>query len=49
MVPISAVEFNPGQIPPVNAFWSITMYSSKSEQFVDNPINRYNIGNTLKV
>jgi hypothetical protein len=29
--------------PPVNAFWSITMYNSKS-LFVDNPINRYSIG-----
>ncbi|MGB6671754.1 MAG: DUF1254 domain-containing protein [Candidatus Nitrosopolaris sp.] len=29
--------------PPVNAFWSITMYNNKS-LFVDNPINRYKIG-----
>jgi hypothetical protein len=34
------IHFNPGQTPPVNAFWSITMYNSKS-LFVDNPINRY--------
>lgn len=37
------IHFNPGQIPPVDAFWSITMYNSKS-LFVDNPINRYSIG-----
>jgi hypothetical protein len=37
------IHFNPGQTPPVNAFWSITMYNSKS-LFVDNPINRYSIG-----
>lgn len=37
------IHFNPGQIPPVNAFWSVTMYNDK-QLFVDNPINRYNIG-----
>ena len=37
------IHFNAGQTPPVNAFWSITMYNNKS-LFVDNPINRYKIG-----
>jgi hypothetical protein len=37
------IHFAPGQIPPVRAFWSITMYTNKS-LFVDNPINRYAIG-----
>lgn len=37
------IHFDPGQTPPVEAFWSITMYNNKS-LFVDNPINRYNIG-----
>jgi hypothetical protein len=37
------VHFEPGQQPPVNAFWSITMYNNQS-YFVDNPINRYAIG-----
>jgi hypothetical protein len=37
------IHFDPGQIPPVKAFWSITMYNNKS-LFVENPINRYNIG-----
>lgn len=37
------IHFNPGQIPAVMGFWSITMYNNKS-LFVDNPINRYNIG-----
>ena len=31
------------QIPPVDAFWSVTMYNNKS-YFVNNPINRYSIG-----
>jgi hypothetical protein len=37
------IHFDPGQTPPVDAFWSITMYNDKS-LFVDNPINRYSIG-----
>ena len=37
------IHFEPGQTPPVNAFWSISMYNDKS-LFVDNPINRYSIG-----
>jgi hypothetical protein len=37
------IHFEPGQTPPVDAFWSITMLNDKG-LFVDNPINRYNIG-----
>jgi hypothetical protein len=37
------IHFEPGQTPPVDAFWSITMLNDKG-LFVDNPINRYSIG-----
>jgi hypothetical protein len=37
------IRFAKGQLPPVGAFWSVTMYNSK-QAFVDNPINRYVIG-----
>jgi hypothetical protein len=37
------IHFKSGQLPPVDAFWSISMYNNES-YFVDNPINRYNIG-----
>jgi hypothetical protein len=37
------IHFEPGQTPPVDAFWSITMYNDQG-LFVDNPINRYSIG-----
>jgi hypothetical protein len=37
------IHFEPGQTPPVDGFWSVTMYNDKS-LFVDNPINRYSIG-----
>ena len=37
------IRFPKGQLPPVNAFWSITMYNAK-QAFVQNPIGRYAIG-----
>ena len=39
-----AIHFNKDQIPPVNAFWSITMYSRPENQLIENEIDRYNIG-----
>lgn len=30
--------------PPVNAFWSVTMYDAATQLFVESPINRYSIG-----
>ena len=43
------IHFEKGKTPPVNAFWSITMYDQDGF-FIDNPINRYAIGdrNNLK-
>jgi len=37
------IHFEPEQTPPVDAFWSITMYNME-KYFVDNPINRYSVG-----
>jgi hypothetical protein len=42
------VHFPKGQLPPVNAFWSLTMYNSK-QFFAQNPINRYAIGDRDKL
>ena len=41
------IHFNAGQLPPVKAFWSVTAYN-KDKFLVDNPINRYNLGNMTK-
>jgi hypothetical protein len=40
------MHFPPGTLPEVKAFWSVTMYGTASGTFnlVDNPINRYSIG-----
>ncbi|MFT5883576.1 MAG: hypothetical protein ACI9IP_000015 [Arcticibacterium sp.] len=38
------IHFTKDQIPPVHAFWSITMYLRPDNQLVENEIERYNIG-----
>ncbi len=38
------LHFDPGQTPPQNTFWTLTMYNNQS-YFASNPINRYAIGN----
>ena len=38
-----AIYFEPGQTPPVDGFWSVTMYNEE-KYFYDNPLNRYSIG-----
>ena len=35
------MTFPAGQLPPVNAFWSITMYDGRTQFLIENPINRY--------
>jgi hypothetical protein len=41
------ITFPPGQLPPVNAFWSITMYDGKTQFLIKNPINRYLINSPM--
>ena len=38
------MHFPTGQLPPNNAFWSITMGDARNH-FVANPINRYSVSN----
>jgi hypothetical protein len=35
------VTFKADELPPANAFWSITMYDASTQFLVENPINRY--------
>jgi len=35
------MRFAPGQMPPVNAFWSLTMYELPASLLTANPLNRY--------
>jgi hypothetical protein len=41
------LTFPAGQLPPVNAFWSVTMYDGKTQLLVQNPIDRYLINSTM--
>ena len=41
------LTFAAGQFPPVNAFWSVTMYDGKSQLLIENPINRYLINSPM--
>ena len=42
--PSYTFTFPKGQLPPVRFFWSLTMYDLKTRLLVDNPIDRYSIG-----
>jgi hypothetical protein len=41
------LHFNKGELPPVDGFWSLTMYDA-SYFFVPNPINRYTVSQRNK-
>ncbi|MFE3224012.1 DUF1254 domain-containing protein [Nocardia sp. NPDC059228] len=41
------LTFPAGQLPPVKAFWSVTMYKLPEILLVDNPINRYLINSPM--
>jgi hypothetical protein len=36
-----SLRFAPGQMPPVNAFWSLTLYELPASLLAANPLNRY--------
>lgn len=37
------LHFKAGELPPVNAFWSVTAYGA-DDFFIDNPLHRYALG-----
>lgn len=41
------MHFDKGQMPPVDGFWSLTMYNAEMF-FVDNPLSRYNVSSRSK-
>jgi hypothetical protein len=41
------LTFAKDQFPPVNAFWSVTMYDGKTQFLIKNPINRYLINSPM--
>ena len=41
------LTFPAGGLPPVNAFWSVTMYDGKTQLLIENPIDRYLINSPM--
>jgi hypothetical protein len=41
------LTFPAGELPPVNAFWSVTMYDGKTQLLIKNPIDRYLVNSPM--
>lgn len=41
------LTFGADSLPPVNAFWSVTMYDGKTQLLIQNPIDRYLINSPM--
>lgn len=42
------LHFDKDEIPPVKAFWSLSMYKLPEQLFIENPINRYVISSATE-
>ena len=42
-----SITFPAGQLPPVNSFWSITLYDAHTQLLIKNPIDRYLINSPM--
>lgn len=41
------IHFDADKLPPVNSFWSLTMYELPKSLLVKNPLNRYLVNSTM--
>lgn len=41
------IRFKKGQLPPVKAFWSLTMYDGKTQLFIKNSLDRYLLNSSM--
>lgn len=42
------LTFQVDEIPPVKAFWSLTMYDGQTQLFIHNPLDRYLLNSNMK-
>ncbi|WP_205422749.1 DUF1254 domain-containing protein [Seongchinamella sediminis] len=41
------LTFPQGSLPPVKAFWSLSLYDGKTQLFIDNPLDRYLLSSVM--
>lgn len=41
------LTFRKGELPPVKAFWSLTMYDGKTQLLINNPLDRYLLNSSM--
>ena len=41
------LRFLAGELPPVDAFWSLSMYDGLTQLFIDNPLDRYLVSSAM--
>ena len=41
------LTFSAGELPPVDAFWSLSMYDGLTQLFIDNPLDRYLVSSAM--
>lgn len=42
------ITFQEDELPPVKAFWSLSMYDAQTQLFIHNPLNRYLLNSSMK-
>ena len=42
-----SITFGADQLPPVNSFWSLTLYDSQTQLLIQNPLDRYLINSAM--
>ena len=42
------LTFPAGEFPPVESFWSLTMYDAATQLFIHNPLDRYLLNSTME-
>jgi len=41
------MTFAADELPPIKAFWSLSMYDGKTQLFIDNPLDRYLVNSSM--